>query len=162
MTFTWFVDDAPVANGQHFKYVFTRIIGYQKEKNACRIESRGAETALIISDVTMELGGWYRCDASNASGTTQLKGSSFSLIHSGPVTFKDELTVGRVVVQSRAKLGVNQREQITLRKVTSYRIPQENYRNPGGSPKCSFATEADRSVGVEVSARLLRATAGTP
>ena len=55
------------------------------------------ESILYLSDATMADGGWYQCDATNAAGTTSLK--------------------GRVVVQSRQKLGSPMRERITLRKV---------------------------------------------
>uniref|UniRef100_A0A1I7XKA0 Titin n=1 Tax=Heterorhabditis bacteriophora TaxID=37862 RepID=A0A1I7XKA0_HETBA len=63
-----------------------------------KIDSKGNETTLYIQAVTLAEGAWYRCDASNKHGTTALR--------------------GRVVVQSRQKLGgPPHREQITLRKV---------------------------------------------
>ncbi|VDO27823.1 unnamed protein product [Haemonchus placei] len=62
-----------------------------------RIENKGNETTLFIENATLAEGGWYRCDAINKFGTTALN--------------------GRVVVQSRQKLGPSHREQVTLRKV---------------------------------------------
>ncbi|KAK5986198.1 hypothetical protein GCK32_014380, partial [Trichostrongylus colubriformis] len=62
-----------------------------------RIENKGNETTLYIENATLAEGGWYRCDAINKFGTTALN--------------------GRVVVQSRQKLGPAHREQVTLRKV---------------------------------------------
>ncbi|KAF8383875.1 ketn-1 [Pristionchus pacificus] len=112
--FTWYQDDKKIASGgPHFK-----------------IETKGAETALCISDVTMAEGGWYRCDATNAHGTTQLK--------------------GRVVVQSRAKLGQNQREQITLRKVD-----RRNARSPAMQMDLSQSKSAPAFLGSLQSAQLV-------
>uniref|UniRef100_A0A158P8T2 Titin n=1 Tax=Angiostrongylus cantonensis TaxID=6313 RepID=A0A158P8T2_ANGCA len=81
VVYKWFKDNEEISNSGPFK-----------------IETKGNETTLLIENVTLAEGGWYRCDAINKHGTTSLK--------------------GRVVVQSRQKLtGPSYREQITLRKV---------------------------------------------
>uniref|UniRef100_A0A7E4ZS77 Immunoglobulin I-set domain protein n=1 Tax=Panagrellus redivivus TaxID=6233 RepID=A0A7E4ZS77_PANRE len=69
-----------------------------KTGGSIKIENKApGESILYLNNATMQDGGWYQCDASNAAGTTSLK--------------------GRVVVQTRKKLGSPVRERITLRKV---------------------------------------------
>ncbi|GMT09920.1 hypothetical protein PFISCL1PPCAC_1217, partial [Pristionchus fissidentatus] len=112
--FAWFHDDVKITSGgPHYK-----------------IETSGAETALCIGEVSMAEGGWYRCDATNSHGTTQLK--------------------GRVVVQSRAKLGQNAREQITLRKVD-----RRNARSPAVQVDVSQSKSAPAFQGSLQSSQLV-------
>lgn len=63
------------------------------------------ESTLQIQGAKMEDAGWYQCNASNAAGTSSLK--------------------GRVVVQARqAQQPAQPREQLTLRKVDRRDIRQ--------------------------------------
>jgi titin len=84
-----------------------------------KIENKApGESILYLSDATMADGGWYQCDATNSAGTTSLK--------------------GRIVVQSRQKLGSPMRERITLRKVDRRealrRSPQPQMTTPSKEP----------------------------
>uniref|UniRef100_A0AC35GI40 Ig-like domain-containing protein n=2 Tax=Panagrolaimus sp. PS1159 TaxID=55785 RepID=A0AC35GI40_9BILA len=90
-----------------------------------KIENTGpGESILYLSDATMADGGWYQCNATNSAGTTSLK--------------------GRVVVQSRQKLGSPMRERITLRKVdrreAMRRSPQPQMSQPSKEPP-KFSTQ---------------------
>jgi hypothetical protein len=64
-----------------------------------RVSTQGGnESTLQIQGAKLEDAGWYQCNASNAAGTTSLK--------------------GRVAVQTRqAPQAAQPREQFTLRKV---------------------------------------------
>uniref|UniRef100_A0A7I4YU80 Ig-like domain-containing protein n=1 Tax=Haemonchus contortus TaxID=6289 RepID=A0A7I4YU80_HAECO len=85
------------ATGDKVTYKWFKDNEEIKSSPPFRIENKGNETTLFIENATLAEGGWYRCDAINKFGTTALN--------------------GRVVVQSRQKLGPSHREQVTLRKV---------------------------------------------
>lgn len=69
-----------------------------KSGGSFKIEDKGnGETALQIHSAKMADAGWYQCDAINESGTSSLK--------------------GRVVIQTRQKSDIANRDQIKLRKV---------------------------------------------